>query len=134
MKQKFEEFIKSGWGLELWLGNEIIFRSKKSGVQGLLDFIKERGVDFQGLIIFDRIVGQAVAYLAAYLKVKEVFGVTGSKLAAGALEKFQINFYFQNTVPNILNRDKNDLCPMEKLSVDKSPEEFYNALKQKCLS
>jgi len=134
VKQKFEEFIKSGWGLELWLGNEIIFRSKKSGVQGLLDFINTHGAQYEGVVIFDKIVGQAVAYLAAYLKAKEVYGVTGSKLAAAALNKFCIEFHFQNTVSNILNRDKTDLCPMEKLSVDKTPEEFYNALKSKCLS
>ena len=133
MKQKFEEFLKSSWGLELWLGNGIIFRSKKSGVQGLLDFIKEQGRVRGGrvsanLVIFDKIVGQAVAYLAAYLKAKEVYGATGSKLAAAALDKFQIKFYFRNTVPNILNKDQTDLCPMEKLSVDKTPEKFYDYL------
>ncbi|MFH1423684.1 MAG: DUF1893 domain-containing protein [Candidatus Nealsonbacteria bacterium] len=155
MKQKFDEFLKSSWGLELWLGNEIIFRSKKSGVRGLLDFIlaseremkaclhferarqengeshiNERSENQEDIIIFDKIVGQAVAFLAAYLKAKEVYGATGSELAAQALEKHKIKFYFRKTVPNILNKDKTDLCPMEKLSIAKTPEEFYNSLKQ----
>ncbi len=139
MRQKFEEFLKSSWGLELCLpagrqGLKIIFRSKKSGVKGLLDFIKESGEKRAGLIIFDKIVGQAVVLLAVYLKAKEVYGGTGSELAVNALEKYKIKFYFQKTVPNILNRDKTDLCPLEKLSIDKTPEEFYNSLKQKCLS
>jgi hypothetical protein len=82
-------------------------------------------------VIFDKIVGQAVAFLAAYLKAQEVYGVTGSKLATAALEKFRISFYFQETVPNIMNKDQTDLCPMEKLSFDKSPEEFYNCLVNK---
>jgi len=131
VKQKFEEFIKSSWGLELWLGDEIVFRSKKSGVQGLLDFINERNGTEEGIVIFDKIVGQAVALLAAYLKAKEVYGVTGSELASKALEKYKIKFYFQNTVPNILNKDQTGLCPMEKLSVDKTPEKFYKYLLQK---
>jgi len=134
MEKQFEKFLKSSWGLELWLGGEIIFRSKKSGVKGLLDFINKRDEEHEGVVIFDKIVGQAVAYLTVYLKAVEVYGVTGSKLAATALEKFKIRFYFQNTVPNILNKDKNDLCPFEKLSIDKTPEEFYNVLRQKCLS
>jgi hypothetical protein len=131
VKQKFEKFVKNGWGLELWLGNDLIFRSKKSGVQGLLDFINEQGTDREGIVIFDKIVGQAVSYLAAYLKAGEVYGITGSKLAGKALDKFGIKFHFQNTVPNILNKDGTDLCPMEKRSGGKTPEEFYQSLSDK---
>lgn len=131
MKKEFEKFAKGPWGLELWLGTKRVFRSKKSGVRGLLDFINESSKDSKDLVIFDKIVGQAVAFLAAYLKAQEVYGVTGSKLAATALEKFRISFYFQETVPNIMNKDQTDLCPMEKLSFDKSPEEFYNCLVNK---
>jgi len=138
MEKQFEKFLKSPWGLELCLpagrqGCKIIFRSKKSGVRGLLDFIIA-GEKCEGMIIFDKIVGQAVALLAAYLKAQEVYGAMGSELAAKALEKHEIKFYFQKIIPNILNRDKTDLCPMEKLSIDKTPKEFYNSLKQKCLS
>ena len=144
-EKEFKKFLNSPWGLELWIacppklgerrrGNEIIFRSKKSGVRGLLDFINEQRGGQEGIVIFDKIVGQAVAFLAAYLGAKEVYGGTGSELAAKALEKYKIKFYFQKTVPNILNKDKTDLCPMEKLSIAKTPEEFYNSLKQKCLS
>ena len=139
MKKQFERFLKTAWGLEVCLpagrqGFKIIFPSKKSGVRGLLDFVNEQGEKHEGMIIFDKIVGQAVAFLAAYLKAKEVYGGTGSELAARSLEKYKISFYFQKTIPNILNQDKTDLCPMEKLSLDKTPKEFYNSLKQKCLS
>ena len=128
MQKKFEQFLKSSWGLELWLGDETIFRSKKSGVLGLLDFINKQGEKHEGIIIFDKIAGQAAALLAAYLKAKEVYGAMGSELAVEAFKKYKIKFYLAKTVPNILNRDKTDLCPMEKLSIDKTPEEFYKCL------
>lgn len=131
MKQKFDKFLKTAWGLEVWTTKKMVFRSKKSGVRGLLDFINKHGRRHEGLIIFDKIVGQGVAFLAAYLKAKEVYGGAGSRLAAKALKKYKIRFYFQNTVPNILNRDKTDLCPLERLSVDKTPEEFYYCLSRK---
>ena len=131
MKKEFEKFLNSSWGLEIWLGNKIIFRSKKSGVAGLLDFIKKHGRRHRGAVIFDKIVGRGVAMLAAYLKAKEVWGKTGSRLAAKNLRKFKIKFHFYKTVPNILNKKKTDLCPLEKLSFKRTPEEFYRCLAEK---
>ena len=137
--------MKSSWGLELWLGDKLacppklgelrrgipIFRSKKSGVRGLLDFINERREPCRNLVVFDKIVGRGAALLAAYLKAKEVYGGTGSEFGARVLEKYKIKFHFRKTVPNILNRDKTALCPFEKLSLDKTPKEFYNCLENK---
>lgn len=128
MRRQFEKFLKSSWGLEIWTEEKVIFRSKKSGVKGLLDFIKKYNKRGRGIIIFDKIVGQGAALLAAYLKVKAVYGKTGSKLAAKTLRKFKIKFYFQEICANILNKEKTDLCPLEKLSFSKTPEEFYNSL------
>jgi len=123
--------MESSLGLELWFNGDIIYISKKSGVEGLLDFIRQYGKKYEGLIIFDKIVGQGVALLAAYLGAKEVYGITGSRLAAKNLEKFKIKFYFEKTIDNILNKNKTDLCPLEKLSFDRSPEEFYRKLADK---
>ena len=120
--------MKTAWGLEVWAENRIVFCSKKSGVVGLLDFIKKHGRGHKDIIIFDKIVGQGVALLAAYLKAKEVYGKTGSKLAAKSLRGYKIKFYFQKTVPNILNKRKTDLCPLEKLSFTKTPPQFYKSL------
>ena len=99
MKQKFEQFIKSSWGLELWLGDKRIFRSKKSGVRGLLDFINERGEKHEGIIIFDKIVGQAVALLAAYLRAKEVYGATAVKLRGKPWKNIILSFIFKIPFP-----------------------------------
>lgn len=129
MKEQFDFFLKSSWGLELWLGQKLVFRSKKSGVKGLLDFIKRRGRRYNNLVIFDKIVGQGAALLAVYLKAKVVYGKTGSKLAAKTLKKYKIAFYFQKTILNILNKDQTDTCSIEKLSIGKTPEKFYNCLK-----
>ena len=133
MQQRFERFLKSSWGLEIWLGDRIIFRSKKSGVVGLLDFIKKHGRRHKGIVVFDKVVGQGAALLAAYLKAKEVWGKTGSRLAAKNLKKFKIKFYFKKTVLNILDKQKKDLCPLEKISFQKKPEEFYSFLIKKMI-
>ncbi|MFH1841413.1 MAG: DUF1893 domain-containing protein [Candidatus Nealsonbacteria bacterium] len=130
MKKQFERFLSSSFGLEVWSERKLVFKSKKSGVKGLLDFIKKHGRRYKEIVIFDKIVGQGVALLAAYLRALEVFGKTGSKLAAKSLRKHKIKFYFKKTVENILNKENTDLCPLEKISFKKSPEEFYKILKK----
>lgn len=130
MKDRFEKFLKSSFELEIWSKEEIIFRSKKPGIKGLIDFIKKYDQKFRGLMIFDKIVGQGVALLSIYLKAKEVYGKVGSKLATRTLKKFKIKFYFKKIVPKILNKKKDNSCPIEKLSLNKTPKEFYNSIKK----
>ncbi|MDO8601258.1 MAG: DUF1893 domain-containing protein [bacterium] len=125
IKEKFKKFLNSSWELEIWQNDKIIFRSKKSGVRGLLDFINKHGNSHSDLVIFDKIVGRGAALLAIYLKAKIVYGELGSKLAARALRKYKIEFHLRQICANILNRDKSGLCPIERLSLDKTPEEFY---------
>jgi hypothetical protein len=130
MEKEFEEFAKSDFTLQIFSKNKLVFKSKKEGVRGLVDYIKKYGKHFGDLTIFDRVIGNAAALLFAYLKAKEVYGVVGSKLAKKTLKKFKIKFHFKKTIPNILNKDETDLCPFEKLSLLKSPEQLYNCLKK----
>ena len=109
--------------------NKVIFRSKKENIFGLLEFIKKYGRRCQNLIVFDKKIGNAIALLCAYLKVKEVYGFIGSKPAKKTLKKFKIKFYFSKTIPYILNQKGTDICPMEKLSFSKTPEMFLAALR-----
>lgn len=131
MEKEFKNFETSEFTLEIRSGKKRIFRSKKEGVRGLIDFIKKYGRRFKNLIIFDRVIGNAAALLFAYLKAKEVYGIIVSDLAKETLNKFKIKYYFKKTIPNILNKKETDICPLEKLSFQKTPEEFLVALKKR---
>lgn len=145
MDKEFKKFSISNFTLEVWSQEDLIFRSKKEGIAGLIDFIKKYGRRHKNptlgknlvsshtfrnknLIVFDRVVGNAAALLFSYLKIRKVYGVLGSSLAQKTLKKFRIKFYFKKTIPNILNKDRNDLCPLEKASLLKKPEEFYRII------
>lgn len=130
MEKEFKKFAKSVFTLQIWKSGKLIFKSKKEGVGGLMDFIKRCGKTKKNLIIFDKVIGNVAALLFAYLEAKEVFGVVGSSMAKKTLRKYKIKFYFKKTIPNILNKTKTDLCPMEKLSKKKIPEELYDCLKK----
>jgi hypothetical protein len=129
MGKEFEEFLKSGFTLQIFSENKIIFQSKKEGVRGLVDFIKKYGRENKEIVIFDKVVGNAAALLFALLGAKEVFSQIGSQLAEKTLKEFKIKYHFKETIVNILNKDESDLCPFEKLSLGKSPQEFYECVK-----
>ncbi len=82
----------------------------------------------EGVVIFDKIIGNAAALLAVRAKCREVFSPLGSELAIYTLEKYGINYNFTRIVPTIQRVDGEDMCPMEKLSIGKEPEEFYQTM------
>jgi hypothetical protein len=128
MGKEFEEFFKSDFTLQIFSENKIIFQSKKKGVSGLVDFIGKYGRENKEIVIFDKVVGNAAALLFAFLEAKEVFSQIGSQSAEKTLKEFKIKYHFKKTIVNILDKDESDLCPFEKLSLGKSPEEFYECL------
>lgn len=130
LKNNFEKFLASKSELEILTEDEVIFRSRDRGVKGLMKFIIKNNHTYKDLIIFDKKVGRGVALLAIFLGAKMVFGEIGSSLAKEILKKARIDFYFKKIVPNILNKKGNDLCFIEKLSIGKTPAEFYSLLKE----
>ena len=124
----FEEFINSGDSLRIYQKETLIFASRRNGLIPLMDYLsaKPRGQD---IYIFDAVIGNAAALLAVKGGASEVFSPLGSAIAIKTLDKFNVAYTFIQTVPHILRADGKDICPMEKLSLEKTPEEFYTALK-----
>jgi hypothetical protein len=80
--------------------------------------------------VADKIVGAAAAMLCAYSEVSSVFAVTISEEGIKMLQVNSIFYQFENRVPNILNRDRTDICPFEKLAAgSRNPKEAYAKLK-----
>ncbi|MFC1630175.1 DUF1893 domain-containing protein, partial [Patescibacteria group bacterium] len=109
MKRQFEKFLRSSFFLEVWSGEKVVFQSEKHGILGLVEFIQKKK-SFEDLIIFDKIIGRATALLLVYIRAKKVYGELGSERAAEVFQESNIPFYFQKTVPQILNKKGDDLC------------------------
>ncbi|MBU2608091.1 MAG: DUF1893 domain-containing protein, partial [Chloroflexi bacterium] len=60
---------------------------------------------------------------------KEVYSPLGSQLAVETLDRYGIKYHLSEIVPYIQKPNQEDMCPMEKLSQHKEPEEFYRALR-----
>ena len=122
-----EQFIQSGD--TLWVYKEMapIFQSRKERLASLLDYIDTFVPRIKGATMFDRIVGNAAALLLKKALCHQVYSPVASEMAVRSLEKFDINYHFSEVVPFIL--EENGICPLEKLSVGKTPDEFYRAVK-----
>jgi len=111
-------------------GGQVIFETRSQGVGGFLQAIEKLGKRLVASSVADRIVGAAAAMLCAYSEVSSVFAATISEEGIKVLENNQIIYQFENEVPNILNHDKTDVCPFEKLVIgSRDPKEAYTKLK-----
>jgi len=124
----FRDFVKSGDTLRVYQGKQLLFASQKDRLLPLLEYIEQLLPGQQPVVLFDTIMGNAAALLAVKAGCREVYSPLASQLAIMTLEKYGIKYYFSEVVPYIQQPDQS-MCPMERLSLDKEPEEFYNLVR-----
>jgi hypothetical protein len=125
----FHDFLASADTLWVYSGDRLLFTSAKDGLLPLLDYIDKFAPCEEGVTVFDRVVGNAAALLLVKAGGKKVYSPLGSELAARTLDNYAVEYHFSEAVPYIRNRSGQDMCPMEKSSLNKSPEEFYELMK-----
>jgi hypothetical protein len=120
-------------GLSLVIAKEekIVFETMQSGVSGFLSAIDSFGRDdLVDSSIADKVVGRAAAMLCVYCGVKGVYAVILSDGGKDLLEKNDISFQFEHLVPSILNRQRTEACPFERVvAAITDAEEAYGKLK-----
>lgn len=127
-RRSLSEFRASGDTLRVYEDNRLIFSSGKDRLLPLLEYIDRFTARHQQVVIFDKLMGNAAALLAIKAGCREVYSPLGSQLAIKTLEKYGIKHHLVEIVPYIQRPDGREMCPMEKLSIDKEPEEFYEAI------
>jgi len=114
-------------------GDRVIFETGARGVSGLLRAIEELHGEMRGSSVADRIVGRAAAQLFVYSGVVAAFAVTASDGGIEVLQENGVSIEFEHKVPHILNSERTDICPFEKLASSfRSPREAYKGLKVAC--
>ena len=126
----FDDFLISEDSLRVYAGDRLIFKSSRDGLQPLLEYI-DVFIPYPGKIrIFDKIMGNAAALLSVKAGCQEVYSPLGSELAIRTLVNYHIKYHLTKVVPYIQKPNQQGMCPMEELSISKSPQEFYEALRQ----
>jgi hypothetical protein len=127
----YKTFLAGDDTLQIYREGRLIFSSKKERLMPLMEYLKEHGPSKEPLIIFDKVIGNAAACLAVKANANEVYSPLGSELGIKTLKAHNITYHLDETVPYIMRDDGQDMCPMEKLSIDKTPEEFYQEMKKR---
>jgi hypothetical protein len=127
----YEQFVKGGNALQVYESNHLIFSSDKPMLSPLLEYIETCTPNHKEVVIFDKILGNAAALLSVLAHCREVYSPLGSEFAVNTLNKYGIVYHITKVVPYIQKPSMTEMCPMEKLSIGKSPENFYQELKLK---
>ncbi len=125
----FNEFLSSGDTLRVYEDDQLTFSSNKDRLLALLEYIGWFVPRYQPVVIFDKIMGNAAALLSVKAGCREVYSPLGSQLAVKTFDKYDIKYHITEIIPYIQKPDRQNMCPMEKLSINKEPEEFYEVIK-----
>ena len=125
----FNEFLASSDTLHVYKGSKLLFASNKDRLLPLLEYVDKFVPHHQQVVVFDKIMGNAAALLCVKASCQEIYSPLGSRLAANTLDKHGIKYHLTEIVPHIQKPDGVGMCPMEQLSMNKEPEEFYKAVR-----
>lgn len=118
---------------------KIIFQSNKMGILPMYEFYR---LNFEEEVyVIDKFIGLGASRLLlnSKSKVMGLFTFVISKDAKELLKDNNIEVVKEREVEKILNKDKTDFCPIEKLSMENEKfddfleklEEFIGKMKQK---
>lgn len=88
------------------------------GVADLFELFHSEPTFLQGAIIADKVVGRAAFALMLAGGVAHLYTDLISSKALELLENNNLKVTYQTEVPIIINRDKTDWCPLEKLCME----------------
>lgn len=92
---------------------EEVYTSTERGVKPLVELL-DSSENLNGFSAADKIVGKAAAMLYVLLGVKEVYAQVLSRVGAEFFSKYKIAYECGELTENIINRNGDGICPMEK--------------------
>jgi uncharacterized protein DUF1893 len=124
-------FHAEGLSFVLVKQGRALARGTHDGIGELLEAVEALGGGARGASLADKIVGKAVAMVAAHGGICAVYSPLASEAAQRVLLQHQIELQAGHLVPLILNRRNDGPCPMERLTMPlEQPQDAVAALKE----
>ena len=110
----------------------VMLKESGRGISPLLTVYDKLNGRMDGTTVVDKVIGRATASIAVCGKVKHVHAEIMSQGAVDMLKKHNITASYTLLVPQILNRKRDGLCPMEQtvMNID-DPVQALAALRAK---
>lgn len=126
-----EIFQANGYAFVIVRDAQVVATGTRDGVGELLDAVGELGGALRGAALADKIVGKAVALVAAYAGITHIYTSLGSQAAQNVLHAHGIAFQTERLVPLIRNKRNDGACPLEQLTMElDEPLDAVNALRE----
>lgn len=94
----------------------VLATGTRDGIGELLQALEQRGDELRGASLADKVVGKAVAMVAAYAGLRAVYSPLASRAALEVLQPRGISLQADSLVPLIRNKRNDGPCPMERLT------------------
>ena len=99
------------------------------GISPLMSLYVGKGNKLKGSFVVDRVIGKAAAVICVCAGARGVFGELMSKPAAIYLKERNIPRSWKELTENIINREKDGICPMEFSVLDENdPEKGFKKI------
>ena len=110
---------------------KVFFETRSHRIAGFLSAIEHLGATLEGATVADKVAGKAVALLCVYAGISDVYAGVLSRKAKAVFQEYEISCEWKELVDNILDLNRNGVCPFEKAAADISdPEQAYAAFKK----
>ncbi len=111
------------------------YYSYDSGIKPIINKMNEDIHYFKELEIADKIVGKASSMLLILSGIKKINALVLSRQAKNILDKYNIEYTYEELVEYIINRKKDGMCPMEETVKDIDDlNEAFIALNKKIIT
>ena len=108
-----------------------IFESKERGVKPLIEKFKDDN-SYEEFSVADKVVGKGAAFIYLLLKIKYIHAFIISKPALKILTENDVFITYDTLVDNIINRNKDGICPIEECVLNENnPKYAYNLIIEK---
>lgn len=131
--EKAKSLLKEENATLVAVNGDEVYVSHSRGVAPILDKIDEDPEFFNGASVADKVIGKAAAMLLARYGVAEIHAAVVSKKALDYIRNNAIKITYDTAVDYIINRDKTDMCPMERCVLDTYDEDEAEALIRRTL-
>ncbi len=124
----YERFINSKWTLVITDSNRIVFRSQARAIKPLIRYLRHHHEPGGELVIYDKYVGRAAALLMVLIKPVKVYTPVISAGGEETLKDSGIPYKAEKRVKYLMGVASDEMCRWEKMTIGKTPEEFFRML------
>ena len=122
-----KKFSAGGYTCVLCKEGHLLTHTKR-GIVPMVQWLSD-GIILDGYVAVDKIVGKAAALLFALAGISAIYAEVLSESALSVLHRYQIEVHYNTLVPQIINRTKMGMCPMEQAVADiDDPVEAFAAI------